>query len=104
MKYRRDKSTIHEFNPIDMNRNINHVFKAEDFDWKQLETIGIHKERLEEGGNLDLLLQGEETEPISLKIRTTVFSLTMDAILKAVGVPDGRPVLEINGLNAEEQV
>ena len=87
-----------------MNQNINQVFKAEDFDWKQLEAIGIHKERLEENSNLDLLLQGEETEPVSLKIRTSVLSLTMDATLKAVEGPDGQPVLEINGLNTEEQV
>lgn len=46
-----------------MNQNINHVFKAEDLDWKQLETIGIDKQQLEEDGNLELLLQGEETEP-----------------------------------------
>ena len=87
-----------------MNQNINHVFKAEDFDWKQLNSIGIHKKRLEEDGNLNLLLQGEETEPVSLKMRTDILSLTMDATLKAVEGPDGQPVLEINGLNAEEQV
>lgn len=87
-----------------MNQNINHVFKAEDFDWKQLNAIGIHKERLEEDGNLDLLLQGEETEPVSLKMRTDILSLTMDATLKAVEGPDGQPILEINGLNVEEQV
>lgn len=87
-----------------MNQNINHVFKAEDFDWKQLEAIGIHKERLEEDGNLNLLLQGEETEPVSLKIRTSILSVTMDATLKAVEGPDGQSVLEINGLNTEEQV
>lgn len=87
-----------------MNQNINHVFKAEDFDWKQLETIGISRKQLEENGNMDLLLQGEETEPISLKLRTEVLSLTMDATLKAVEGSDGKPVLEINGLNTEEQV
>lgn len=87
-----------------MNQNINHVFKAEDFDWKQLETIGINRKQLEEDGNLDLLLQGEETEPVSLNVRTAVLSLTMDATLKAVEGPDRQPVLEINGLNAEEQV
>lgn len=87
-----------------MNQNINHVFKAEDFDWKQLEAIGIRKEQLEESGNLDLLLQGEETEPVSLKMRTDILSLTMDATLKAVEGQDGQPILEINGLNVEEQV
>lgn len=101
----RDKLIIHQsFNPIDMNQNINHLFKAEDFDWKQLDTIGINRKHLEEKGNLNLLLQGEETEPVSLKICTAVLSLTMDATLKAVEGPDGKPVLEINGLNTKEQV
>lgn len=87
-----------------MNQNINHVFKVEDFDWKQLETIGISRKQLEEDGNMGLLLQGEETEPVTLNIRTAVLSLTMDATLKAVKGPDGKPVLEIDGLNTEEQV
>lgn len=85
-----------------MNQNINHVFKAEDLDWKQLATIGIDKQQLEEDGNLELLLQGEETEPVSLKIRTAVLSMTMDATLKLAQGPDGKPVMEINGLRADE--
>ena len=87
-----------------MNQNINYMFKAEDFDWKQLETIGINRKCMEEDGNMDLLLQGKETEPVSLNIRTAVISLTMDATLKAVEGPDGKPVLEINGLKAEEKI
>ena len=85
-----------------MNRNINHVFKAEDLDWKQLETIGIGKKQLEKDGSLELLLQGEETNPVPLKIRTPILLLTMDAILNLAEGPDGKPVMEINGLKAEE--
>ncbi len=87
-----------------MNQNINQVFKAEDLDWKQLEAIGINRKQLEEEGNLELLLQGEETEPVSLKIHTAVLSLTMDATLKLAEGTGGKPVLEINGLRAEEHV
>lgn len=87
-----------------MNQNINHVFKAEDLDWKQLENIGISQKQLEEDGSLELLLQGEETEPVPLKIHTSVLSLTMDAILKLAEGPDGKPVMEINGLQAEENI
>lgn len=87
-----------------MNQNINHVFKAEDLDWKQLENIGISQKQLEEDGSLELLLQGEETNSIPLKIHTPVLSLTMDAILKLAEGPDGKPVMEINGLQAEENV
>lgn len=84
-----------------MNQNINHVFKAEDLDWKQLEAIGINRKQLEEGGNLELLLQGEETEPVSLKIRTAVLSMTTDATLKLAEGANGSPIVEINGLNAD---
>ena len=28
-----------------MKQNTNQIFKAEDLDWKELETAGIHKER-----------------------------------------------------------
>lgn len=85
-----------------MNQNINHVFKAQDLDWKQLATIGIDKQQLEENGNLELLLQGEETEPVSLKIRTAILSMTMDATLKLAEGSDGKPVMEINGLRTDE--
>ena len=91
-----------------MNQNINHVFKAEDLDWKQLETIGIDKQQLEEDGNLELLLQGEETEPVSLKIRTAVLSMTTDAKLKLAGEMQFifqdpyASLMEINGLRADE--
>lgn len=87
-----------------MNQNINHVFKVEDLDWKQLETIGINRKQLEEDGNLELLLQGEETEPISLKIHTDVLSLTMDATLKLTESPDGIRIMEINGLSTDEDI
>lgn len=85
-----------------MNQNTNRIFKAEDLDWKQFETISINRKQLEENGNLELLLQGEETEPISLKIRTAVLSRTMDATLKLAKGTDGNPVLEINGLRADK--
>lgn len=45
-----------------MKQNDNRIFRKEDLDWKTLETIGIHKEELEKSGDMELLLQGEETE------------------------------------------
>ena len=53
-----------------MKQNDNRIFRKEDLDWKTLETIGIHKEELEKSGDMELLLQGEETETVPLKIRT----------------------------------
>ena len=62
-----------------MKQNDNRIFRKEDLDWKELETIGIHKEELEKSGDMELLLQGEETETVPLKIRTSALRLTMDA-------------------------
>ena len=86
-----------------MNQNTNHVFKAEDLDWKGLEAAGIKREQLEESGNLELLLQGEESEIIPLKLRTSVLYVTMDATLRIVEGADGKPVMEINGINPEAE-
>ncbi len=85
-----------------MNQNTTQLFKAEDLDWKELEAVGIHKENLEKSGNLELLLQGEVTEVIPLEIRTPVLCMTMDATLRIVKGPDGKPIMEINGLSPEE--
>ena len=84
-----------------MNQNTNQVFKAEDLDWNGLAAVGINREQLEESGNMELLLQGEATEVIPLKLRTPVLYLTMDATLKIVEGTDGKPVVEINGILPE---
>ena len=47
-----------------MKQNTNQIFKAEDLDWKELETAGIHKEKLESNGNMELLLQGEDRKSV----------------------------------------
>ena len=49
-----------------MNQNDNRIFRKEDLDWKELETAGIHKEKLESNGNMELLLQGEATEVMQI--------------------------------------
>lgn len=87
-----------------MNQNINHMFKVEDLDWEQLENIGINRKKLEKDGNLELLLKGEETGTIPLKIHNQVISLTMDATLKLTNGANGKPVMEINGLQTENKV
>ena len=86
-----------------MKQNTNQIFKAEDLDWKELETAGIHKEELESNGNMELLLQGEETETVPLKIRTSALRLTMDATLRITVGTDGKPVMEIYGLSPEAE-
>lgn len=84
-----------------MNQNTNQVFKVESLDWKQLEDLGIPKEKLEKNENMQRLLQGEVTEVIPLKLRTSVFCITMDATLRIVEGPDGKPVVEVNGISPE---
>lgn len=84
-----------------MKQNDNQIFRKEELDWKELETIGIHKEELEKSGDMELLLQGEETETVPLKIRTPALRLTMDATLRITVGTDGKPVMEINGISPE---
>ena len=86
-----------------MKQNDNRIFRKEDLDWKKLETIGIHKEELEKSGDMELLLQGEETETVPLKIRTSALRLTMDATLRITVGTDGKPVMEINGISPEAE-
>lgn len=84
-----------------MNQNTNQIFKAEDLDWNGLEAAGIKRQQLEKSGNMELLLQGEESEIIPLKLRTPVLCVTMDATLRIVEGPDGKPMMEINGITPD---
>ena len=86
-----------------MKQNTNQIFKAEDLDWKELETSVINIEYLEGGGNMELLLQGEATEAMPLKICTPILHITMDATLKLTAGTDGKPVMEIYGLSPEAE-
>lgn len=82
-----------------MNENNHHIYKAEQIDWEKLESVGISRSQIEKGGNMDLLLQGEETNVMSIKIKTPVFSLTMDATLSLIEDENGNPVISVNGIN-----
>ena len=56
-----------------MNKTNHHIYKAEQIDWEKLESVGISRSQIEKDGNMDLLLQGEETNVMSIKIKTPVF-------------------------------
>lgn len=86
-----------------MNTNPKNRFKAEDMEWNALKSLGISKEQLEADGSMERLLQGMETEAIPLKFRTPVINLSMDATLRLVPGPDGKPVLEIKGISLEKE-
>lgn len=103
----RDKNNFTNIqSPKRMNTNQNdcRVYKAENIDWDGLKAAGISKEQLEASGNMDLLLQGEESEVIQLKFRTPVINLTMDATLRLVPDANGKPVMEINGIHPEKAI
>ena len=89
-------------NRMNTNRNIPYNYNVKDIDWPGLKAVGISKEQLEADGNLDLLLQGKESEIIPLKLCTPVISLTMDATLKLVPGDNNRTIMEINGIRQEE--
>ena len=81
-----------------MNQNPNYIFKEENIDWKRLEKIGIGREQLEKEGNLDLLLQGKETELVPVRLKTSAIDLTLDATLRLAADGDGKTIVEINGI------
>ena len=54
-----------------MNKTNHHIYKAEQIDWGKLESVGISRSQIEKDENLDLLLQGEETNVMSIKNQDT---------------------------------
>ena len=49
---------------MEMNKENNTPFKAEDVNWDELAGIGILKDELEMSGELDTLLSGEKTNVV----------------------------------------
>ena len=86
-----------------MNMNQKTRLKAEDMEWNVLEKKKKKKKQLEADGSMERLLQGMETEVIPLKFRTPVIDLSMDATLRLVPGPGGKPVLEIKGISPEKE-
>ena len=83
---------------MEMNKENNTPFKAEDVNWDELAAIGI----LEMAGELDTLLSGEKTNVVSLSLVLLGVDVVMDATLQLVR-KDGDPLLEILGIKPVEQ-
>ena len=81
-----------------MNKTNHHIYKAEQIDWEKLESVGISRLQIEKDGNMDLLLRGEETNVMSIKIKTPVLSLTMDATHSLIEEEICNSVISINGI------
>ncbi|WP_373150587.1 DUF4099 domain-containing protein [Bacteroides stercoris] len=79
------------------------VFKEEQIDWKALAKVGVNREQLAQDGNLDLLLQGKETDILPVRLKTVVIDLATDATLRIVENPAGIPVVEINGISSGDK-
>ncbi|NDV80274.1 DUF4099 domain-containing protein [Dysgonomonas sp. 511] len=72
-------------------------FDISAINWEELAQIGIHKDKLEESGELETLLSGEETGIIPLQLVLLGIDVDMDATLQLVEGTDS-PVLEIKGI------
>ncbi len=70
--------------------------------WTQLGKMGIDRQVLEASGELDRLLAGEESGIMTLRLRTGLVDITTDATLRIVADSEGRPVLQVNGIDKEK--
>ena len=84
---------------MEMNKEKNTPFKAEDVNWDELAGIGILKDELEMSGELDTLLRGEKTKVMPLSLVLLGVDVVMDATLQLVR-KDGDPLLEILGIKS----
>lgn len=82
---------------MEMNKENNTPFKAEDVNWDELAAIGILKDELEMAGELDTLLSGKKTNVVSLSLVLLGVDVVMDATLQLVRKGEA-PLLEIQGV------
>lgn len=83
---------------MEMNKENNTPFKAEDVNWDELAGIGILKDELEMSGELDTLLR-ERNKVMPLSLVLLGVDVVMDATLQLVR-KDGDPLLEILGIKS----
>ena len=76
----------------------------EKVDWKELERLGVSREKLEAGGNLDRLLNWQKTGLISLAVPFGDTTIYTEARLALRTGTDGRLSLNIHTLRREPQL
>ena len=76
----------------------------EKVDWKELERLGVSREKLEAGGNLDRLLNWQKTGLISLAVPFGDTTIYTEARLALRTGADGRLSLNIHTLRREPQL
>lgn len=80
-----------------------HVFPQEAVDWGELEAIGIYKEDLDKNGQLDLLLDGEKTDPVNLHLMLLGIDIDLDATLQ-LKQDNETCILEIKGISPDQTI
>ena len=78
------------------------AFKADVLDWTRLGKMGIDRQTLEASGELGRLLDGGETGVMTLRLKMGLMDITTDATLRIVSDGEGRPVLQVNGIDKEK--
>lgn len=80
-----------------------YVFPQESVNWSELEAIGVYKEDLEKNGQLNLLLNGEKTDPTNLHLMLLGIDIDLDATLQLKQEND-ICILEIKGISPEPTI
>lgn len=83
-------------------RNYNSPFVIDEVDWTQLASIGIRRDELDAVGELDTLLDGGQTNVMTLSLVLLGVDVVVDATLQLVRGKGGGPILEIIGMEAVE--
>lgn len=76
-------------------------FPDETINWDELSGIGVHRDELEESGDLESLLRGEKTGILSLNLTLFGIDIDMEATLQLIPGDDS-PQLEILGIGQSE--
>lgn len=73
-------------------------------DWKQLETIGVTKERLEESGQLEKLLNWQKSDLVTIAVKAGSETIYTDARLALRTNEDGEIGLAIHNIRKEPKL
>lgn len=83
-----------------MDENKKNVFPQDAVNWDELEAIGIYRDELETNGELELLLNGQRTNPVNLRLMMLGIDIDMDATLRLI-LQGETYIVEINGITPD---
>lgn len=79
-----------------------YMYQHSDIDWQRLAALNIYPLTLDDAGQMERFLSGEETEVIHLNINMYGFPIEMDAVLKIVEEDGNPPYVTIRGISGSE--